>query len=78
MGKRLFRVRHNSSVGNPSSFVSSSSVNVPRLSHAITVRSSVQMKRRSPVKSIKCRGDLILCVTLEVEAHVRCIVHTTA
>lgn len=29
-----------------------------------------QMKRRSPIKHVESRGDLILCVTLEVEAHV--------
>lgn len=30
----------------------------------------VQMKRRSPVKFVDSRGDLVLCITLEVEAHV--------
>lgn len=30
----------------------------------------MQMKRRSPVKFVESRGDLVLCITLEVEAHV--------
>ncbi|CAM9322343.1 unnamed protein product, partial [Hapterophycus canaliculatus] len=30
----------------------------------------VEMKRRSPIKHVESRGDLILCITLEVEAHV--------
>lgn len=30
----------------------------------------LQMKRRSPVKLVESRGDLVLCITLEVEAHV--------
>eukprot|EP00903_Cladosiphon_okamuranus_P013127 g12243.t1 len=29
-----------------------------------------EMKRRSPVKFVESRGDLVLCITLEVEAHV--------
>lgn len=31
---------------------------------------TMQMKRRSPIKFVDSRGDLVLCITLEVEAHV--------
>jgi len=30
----------------------------------------LQMKRRSPIKFVDSRGDFVLCITLEVEAHV--------
>lgn len=40
------------------------------LAPSTCVLHTMQMKRRSPVKFVESRGDLVLCITLEVEAHV--------